>query len=164
MPLLGKDGCIDRPANAVPMTAAARRNVPVRIADFYQVNDSLRGVRERRWTWIAHRLASIIGGDIGHVSTVERLGDIGHELIGTAAGVIVIELFVDRGSGLAGEVWKFWRRGYALLAVAGRANFLNFRASAFRPRLSENLEYLWRPHHLGNRCRRIAVDQLRASR
>src|SRR6516164_2957837 len=119
-PLLGKDGCIDRPANAVPMTGAARRNVPVRIADFYQMNDRFWGVRERRWTWIAHRLASIIGGDIGHVSP-ERLGDIGHELIFTAAGVVVIELFVDRGSGLAGEVWKFWRRGYALLAVAGRA-------------------------------------------
>jgi hypothetical protein len=74
----------------MPMAGAARRNVPVRIADFYQVDDRFRRVRERRWIRIAHRLAGIVCGNIGDSGVIERLGDIGHELIGAAAGVVVV--------------------------------------------------------------------------
>jgi len=107
LPLLREDWGIDWPAGAVPMTGRAWRNIPGRIAEFYQLDDRLRRP-ERVWIRIAHRLARIIGRDIGNGIFVKCLGDIGHELIGSAAGVVIIELFVNRSAGLAGKVWKFW--------------------------------------------------------
>ena len=89
------------------MTGRAWRNVSVPIAELYQLDDRIRRRCKRRWIWISHRLARIIGGDVGDGCFVKRLGDIGHELIGAAASVIVVELLVDCSAGLAGEVWKF---------------------------------------------------------
>src|SRR6516225_6759325 len=104
--LLGEDRGIDRPASAMPMAGGAWRNVPVRITEFHQLYDRVRRP-QRVWIRIAHRLARVIGGDISDDSFVERLCDIGHELIGAAASVVVIQLLVNCSSRLPGEVRKF---------------------------------------------------------
>ena len=107
MSLLREDRGIDRPARALPMTGCAGWNVSVRIAKFDQLDDGIWCRCERHGIRIAHWLARIIGRDSGDGSFVESLGEISHELIGSAAGVVIIELFVNCSAGLAGKVWKF---------------------------------------------------------
>src|SRR5262249_50668104 len=107
LPLLREDRSIDRPAGTVPMTGGAGWNVSVRVAKLDQLDDGICCRRERHRIWIAHRLARVISRDSGDGIFVECLGEISHELIGSTAAVIIIELFVNCSAGLAGQVWKF---------------------------------------------------------
>ena len=60
--------------------------------------------RERPGVWVARRLRRVIGSNIGKRIFVERLGDIGHQLMRPAAGAIIIELLVDGRARLAGKM------------------------------------------------------------
>src|SRR5436190_7956373 len=104
------------------MTSGARRYVAAWIAKFDELHDIFRRFRKSDEVEVALWLRRIIGGDIGNHSVIQSLGDIRHLLVGPTACLIVVKLFVDGRSGLAGEMRKLGCGRHTLFAMAGRAN------------------------------------------
>jgi hypothetical protein len=146
------------------VTRCAGRDVAVGISKLDQTDDVFRLLRKCRWVRIAFWLSGVIGGNIGDHAFFQSFRNLGHLRMDAASGPIVVQLLVDRGSGLAVEMRELRIDRNALLAMTDDTDFEHFGAAVFRVGTGENLQDIRRPGDLRNGRRRSAIKRLRLCR